>query len=50
MGMFDPTQNDGYYELGLETAKIIRETAGRNGMRSTATTNPQPDTETTSNQ
>ncbi|KIM68856.1 hypothetical protein SCLCIDRAFT_899412 [Scleroderma citrinum Foug A] len=50
MGMFDPTQNDGYYELGLETANIIRETARRNGMRSTVTTDPQPGTETTANQ
>jgi hypothetical protein len=24
-GMFGPKTNDGYYELGLETAKIIRE-------------------------
>lgn len=46
MGMFDPTQNDGYYELGLETAKIIRDTAARSGMRSTVTMDPQPGTET----
>ncbi|KAI6163078.1 hypothetical protein EDD17DRAFT_1776250 [Pisolithus thermaeus] len=35
MGMFEPTQNDGYYELGLETARIIREAAARSGMHST---------------
>lgn len=32
MGMFEPTQNDGYYELGLETARIIREAAARSGQ------------------
>ncbi|KAL4081614.1 hypothetical protein V8B97DRAFT_1913612 [Scleroderma yunnanense] len=41
MGMFDPTQNDGYYELGLETAKIIREIVVRSGMRSSLTTSNQ---------
>lgn len=25
LGMFSPRTNDGYFELGLETAKIIRE-------------------------
>lgn len=38
MGMFEPTQNDGYYELGLQTVKIIREAAARSGMRSTVPT------------
>ncbi|KAI6003707.1 hypothetical protein EDD15DRAFT_2507260 [Pisolithus albus] len=39
MGMFEPTQNDGYYELGLETARIIREASARSGqMHSTAPT------------
>lgn len=25
MGMFDPSSNDGYYDLGLRTAGVIRE-------------------------
>ncbi|KAI6152183.1 hypothetical protein BKA82DRAFT_993642 [Pisolithus tinctorius] len=37
-GLFEPNTNDGYYELGLETAKIIREAAARSGMHSTVPT------------
>lgn len=33
--MFEPSTNDGYYELGLETAKLIREAVGMS--RGTAT-------------
>ena len=29
MGMFEPSTNDSYYGLGLETVKIIREAVAR---------------------
>ncbi|KAG6336531.1 hypothetical protein ID866_2553 [Astraeus odoratus] len=48
MGMFEPSQNDGYYELGLETAKMIREVAVRNGIRSSEFMDMGRSTETSS--
>ena len=40
MGMFEPSTNDSYYGLGLETAKIIREAI--NASRGVATNESGP--------
>ena len=37
MGMFEVGSNDGYYQLGLATARVIREALGTSGTRSTST-------------
>lgn len=45
MGMFRAGSNDGYYQLGLQTAQVIREALRTSGTQSTYTGQmPKPDT------
>ncbi|KZT36682.1 hypothetical protein SISSUDRAFT_1063441 [Sistotremastrum suecicum HHB10207 ss-3] len=44
VGMFEPTTNDGYYELGLETAKLIREAISMSRGTATVASSDTPAT------
>jgi hypothetical protein len=45
--MFEPTNNDGYYQLGLEAASVIRQAiaSGRPVIHTTAVDNQMKETD-----
>jgi hypothetical protein len=46
--MFEPAKNDGYYQLGLDTAAVIRQaiTNGRPGVHTTPMDDQMKETDT----